>query len=159
VSQNGRVNDRVNDPMPQQRDAGAVIVFDGVCVLCNGWMRFLLRHDRKQRYRFAPMQGDAGRRLLTENGLDPDDPLSFLLVEYDVQNGNAAMPRVSTDSDAVRRVLMGLGGIWRLAAVAAVLPRAVRDPLYRLVARNRYRWFGRHDACQLPDPEQAWRFL
>ncbi len=156
---NEDVNDSVNELAPQQRDTGAVIVFDGVCVLCNGWVRFLLRHDRKQRYRFAPMQGETGRRLLAENGLDPNDPLSFLLVEYDLHNGNAPTPRVSTDSDGVRRVLMGLGGAWRLAAVAAVLPRAVRDPLYRLVARNRYRWFGRHDACLLPDPEQAWRFL
>jgi predicted DCC family thiol-disulfide oxidoreductase YuxK len=158
-SANDRMHDRVHDRMSSQRETGAVIVFDGVCVLCNGWVGFLLRHDRKQRYRFAPMQGDAGRRLLAENGLDPDDPLSFLLVEYDRHQGEAATPRVSTDSDAVGRVLMGLGGAWRLVAVAAVLPRAVRDPLYRLVARNRYRWFGRHDACLLPDPEQAWRFL
>ncbi len=161
MNQNDGMNQNygVNDDVPPQRESGAVIVFDGVCVLCNGWVRFLLRHDRKQRYRFAPMQGEVGRRLLAENGLDPDDPLSFLLVEYDLQRDTASTPRVSTDSDAVRRVLMGLGGAWRLAALAAVLPRAVRDPLYRIVARNRYRWFGRHDACLLPDPEQALRFL
>ncbi len=135
--------------------AGAVIVFDGVCVLCNGWVRFLLRHDHRERYRFAAMQGDAGRRLLTENGLDPDDPASFLLVEYD----RDPAPRVSTDTDAIRRVLTGLGGVWRVAAVSALLPRRLRDRLYRLVARHRYRWFGRHDACMAPDPAQAHRFL
>ncbi len=133
----------------------AVIVFDGVCVLCNGWVGFLLRHDRRERYRFAAMQGATGRRLLADNGLDPDDPLSFLLVEYDLD----VAPRVSTDSEAVRRVLVGLGGIWRLAALSALLPRALRDPLYRLFARNRYRWFGRHDACTVPDAAQAHRFL
>ena len=138
----------------------AVIVFDGVCVLCNGWVRFLLRHDRRERYRFAAMQGDSGRALLVANGLDPDDPVSFLLVEYDLIDRDArASPRVSTDTDAMRRVLMGLGGVWRIAAVTALLPRRVRDPLYRLVARNRYRWFGRHDACPVPDPAQARRFL
>ena len=132
----------------------AVIVFDGVCVLCNGWVRFLLRHNRKQRYRFAAMQGDSGRGLLAAHGLDPDDPASFLLIEYDI----SASPRISTDTDAVRRVLIGLGGAWRLAALFA-LPRWTRDPLYRAVARNRYRWFGRHDVCMVPDPAQAHRFL
>ncbi len=133
----------------------AVIVFDGVCVLCNGWVRFLLRHDHRERYRFAAMQGDSGRALLLANGLDPDDPVSFLLVEYDI----GASPRVSTDTDAMRRVLMGLGGVWHIAALFALLPRRVRDPLYRLIARNRYRWFGRHDACPVPDPAQAHRFV
>lgn len=133
----------------------AVIVFDGVCVLCNGWVRFLLRHDRRKRYSFAAMQGDAGRRLLADNGLDPDDPMSFLLIEYD----HGASPRISTDTDAMRRVLVGLGGAWRLAAAIALLPPALRDLLYRLVARNRYRWFGRRDACLVPEHEQAWRFI
>lgn len=136
-------------------DPRAIIVFDGVCVLCNGWVRFLLRHDHAERYRFAAMQGDAGRRLLADNGLDPDDPVSFLLVEYD--RGPSSC--VSTDTDAMRRVLAGLGGAWRLAAMSALLPRRMRDPLYRGIARNRYRWFGRHDACMVPDPAQTHRFL
>jgi predicted DCC family thiol-disulfide oxidoreductase YuxK len=137
------------------RDPHAVIVFDGVCVLCNGWVDFLLRYDRLQRYRFAAMQGDAGRRLLADNGLDPDDPMSFLLIEYD----RGPAPRISTDSDAVRRVLVGLGGLWRVAALSVLVPRGLRDLLYRLIARNRYRWFGRHDACLVPDAERMKRFL
>lgn len=132
----------------------AIIVFDGVCVLCNGWVRFLLRHDRSRRYVFAAMQGDTGRALLTAHGLDPDDPVSFLLVEYDT--GTTA--RVSVDSDAIRRVLVGLGGLWRVCGLMRCVPRAVRDPLYRLVARYRYRLFGRHDACMLPAPEDVARF-
>lgn len=136
-------------------DTGAVIVFDGVCVLCNGWVRFLLRHDRRRRYRFAAMQGEAGRALLARHGLDPDDPVSFLLVEYDM----GTSPRVSTDTTAIRRVLAGLGGFWRVAHLAALLPGFVRDPLYRLFARNRYRLFGRHDACMVPNEETRARFL
>lgn len=135
--------------MQPDRD-GAVIVFDGVCVLCNGWVRFLLRHDRRGRYRFAAMQGGSGRALLVAHGLDADDPASFLLIE-----GNAAW----TDTDAIVRVLSGLGGAWRLAALLRVLPRGVRDRLYRGFARNRYRMFGRHERCMIPAPEQAARFL
>lgn len=140
----------------KQADAGAaVIVFDGVCVLCNGWVDFLLRHDRVGRYRFAAMQSDAGRALLAAHGLDPDDPASFLLIEHDAD----ARPRVSTNTDAIRRVLAGLGGLWRLAHAIALLPRPLRDPVYRWLARNRYRWFGRHEACSVPTPEHRQRFL
>lgn len=128
---------------------GPVIVFDGICVLCNGWVRFLLKHDRAGRYRFAAMQSDTGRALLAQHGLDPDDPASFLLVD-----GAQAW----TDSDAIRRVLTGLDGVWRLAAVIAAVPRFVLDPLYRWLARNRYRWFGT-TACRVPTDEERARFL
>ncbi len=127
-----------------------VIVFDGVCALCSRWVRFLLRFDRHGRYRFAAMQGTHGRRLMRAHGLDPDDPLSFLLVEH----GHA-----HTDTDAIVRVLAGLGGPWRLAALARLLPRSLRDRGYRWLARNRYRWFGRHGSCYRPSPEQVHRFL
>ena len=133
----------------------AIIVFDGVCVLCNGWVRFLLRHDRCHRYRFAAMQAPAGRALLADNGLDPDDPTSFLLLEHD----RGPVPRVSSGTTAVLRVLVGLGGGWRLFALGRVVPPVLGDPLYRILARNRYRWFGRHDACAVPDPVEASRFL
>jgi predicted DCC family thiol-disulfide oxidoreductase YuxK len=129
---------------------GAVIVFDGVCALCNGWVRFLLRVDRTGRYRFAAMQGTQGSALLRAHGLDPQDPASFLLL--DAQGA-------WTDTDAILRVLAGLGGLWRLSGALRVLPRAWRDAAYRVLARNRYRWFGRHHACPLPAPEQAARFL
>ena len=138
------------------RAGGATIVFDGVCVLCNGWVRFLLRHDRDGRYRFASMQSASGRALLTAHGLDPDDPSSLLLIEHDLPG---VVARASTDTDAVRRVLAGLGGAWRGAHAMALMPRFVRDALYLRLARNRYRWFGRRDTCALPTPDQAARFL
>lgn len=136
-------------------EGGAIIVFDGVCMLCNGWVQFLLRHDRKRRYRFAAMQAPAGCALLAEHGLDPDDPTSFLLIEHD----RGPAPRVSMGVTAIRRVLVGLGGPWRLFAATAVVPRFIGDPLYLMLARNRYRWFGRHDACVVPDPANTSRFL
>lgn len=128
----------------------AVIVFDGVCALCSRWVRFLLRFDRAGRYRFAAMQGRHGRALMHTHGLDPDDPLSFLLLEDGV---------AYTDTDAIIRVLMGLGGIWKLARLARAVPAPLRDRSYRWLARNRYRWFGRHDTCFLPDAATRARFL
>jgi len=138
------------EPGSPESEPGGVIVFDGVCVLCSRWVGFLLRFDHAGRYRFAAMQGAHGRRLLAQHGLDPDDPMSFLLLEGG---------RAWTDSDAILEVLRGLGGPWRLAAALRILPRRWRDAGYRALARNRYRWFGKHDACYLPAPEQAARFL
>lgn len=128
----------------------SIIVFDGVCVLCNGWVKFLLKHDKHERYKFASMQSDAGRALLSKFGLDPDDPNSFLLLEEDAPY---------TDSTAILRVLSGLGGLWRLSKVFAVFPRVMRDPAYRWLAKNRYQWFGKRAACMLPDPASRDRFL
>jgi predicted DCC family thiol-disulfide oxidoreductase YuxK len=130
----------------------AVIVFDGVCLLCSRWVRFLLEHDRAARYRFAAMQSDSGRALLLAHGLDADSPLSFLLVE----DG-----RGHTDSDAIARVLHGLDRRrWCLLSRAMLLvPRWLRDPSYRFVARHRYRIFGQSRSCFVPTPEQRERFM
>lgn len=136
--------------MCPETDPRPVIVFDGVCVLCNGWVKFLLRHDRHARYRFAAMQTTSGRALLAANGLDADDPASFLLVGHG---------RAWSDTEAIIQVVGGLGGAWRLVKLLRVLPKSLRDRLYRAVARNRYRWFGRHDRCLLPPEEHAGRFL
>ncbi len=141
-----------SDHPPAQVDPAVpdVVVFDGVCVLCSGWVHFLLRHDQRGRYRFAAMQTPAGRALLQAHGLDPDDPLSLLLVQGD---------HARRDSDAVIAVLTGLGGPWRLAGALRLLPRPLRDVGYRWLARNRYRWFGRREACLLPPDHVRDRFL
>ena len=126
------------------RSDGAVIVFDGVCVLCNGWVRFLLRYDRKARYRFAAMQS-GGARVLSNASL------SFLLVDE---------AGAWTDTDAIGRVLHGLDGGWRVVAkMLLAVPRGWRDRGYRLTARNRYRWFGRRAQCRVPEPAELDRFL
>jgi len=129
----------------------SILVFDGVCVLCSHWVGFVLRHDRRRLYRFAAMQTPTGRELLVSHGLDPDDPKSFLLFEQG---------RSYTDTDAIVRVLKSFGGVWRVAAaLLAIVPRFVRDPLYRWIARNRYRLFGKHDVCIVPSVQSADRFL
>lgn len=130
---------------------GPIIVFDGVCVLCNGWVRFLLRHDRHARFRFAAMQTDAGRALLARHGLDADDPASFLLIDEG---------RAFTDTDAIARVLSALGMPWTAAAaLVRIAPRTIRDRAYRIIARHRYRLFGRHAACALPPDSARIRFI
>jgi predicted DCC family thiol-disulfide oxidoreductase YuxK len=129
----------------------SILVFDGVCVLCSHWVSFVLRHDRRGLYKFAAMQTTTGRTLLLDHGIDPDDPNSFLLFEQG---------RGYTDTDAIVRVLRSFGGPWKIAsALLAVVPRSMRDRMYRWTARNRYRLFGRHDVCIVPSAQNAHRFL
>ncbi|KQW41193.1 MULTISPECIES: thiol-disulfide oxidoreductase DCC family protein [unclassified Roseateles] len=127
-----------------------IIVFDAQCLLCNGWVQFILRHNRAASFRFASMQGAVGQRLLAAEGLKPEGLQTLLLVDG---------PRAWQHTAAILRVLDGLGWPWRLAWITWLVPGFVRDPLYRWVARNRYRWFGRSDVCLRPAPEHAARFL
>jgi len=129
---------------------GKVIVFDGVCFLCSRSVAFVLARDRQKQFRFATLQSTSGRALLIRHGLDPEDPDSFLLAD-----GAAGYE----NSDAIIRVVTALGGAWRLAALFRLVPRLLRDRLYRWIARNRYRWFGRREACMVPSPEMQGRFL
>ena len=129
----------------------AIIVFDGVCVLCSRWTRFVLRFDRARHFRLAAMQTQAGRDLLRGNGLDPDDPSTFVVID----DGKAY-----TESTALLQVLSRFAWPWRLiAAMLRVLPRSLRDAGYRMIARNRYQWFGRTALCVVPVPEQRTRFI
>jgi predicted DCC family thiol-disulfide oxidoreductase YuxK len=131
--------------------ADSVIVFDGVCMLCSRWVDFVLRRDPHGRYKFAAMQTASGRALLIEHGIDPDDPLSFLLLEDN---------KGYTDTDAIVRILRSFGpGCKFIALLVSIVPRFVRDPLYRWIARNRYRMFGRRAACRVPTADIADRFL
>ena len=127
-----------------------LIVFDGTCVLCSSWVAFVLRRDARTRFRFATTQSSTGRALLTANGFEAKNPSTFLFVE----EGGA-----SAESDAVIRMFRAFGGAWRIAALARVVPKPVRDAVYRWVARNRYRWFGRRKECFLPSAADRDRLL
>jgi len=137
-------------------DANPIILYDGVCGLCNRLVQFLLRHDKRKHLRFASLQSDFAGAVLRRHGLDPKDLDTFHFVEnYDRQD-----ERVFDRSDAVLKAGRALGGVWAmLASVASIFPRALLDQLYRLVARNRYRVFGKFESCMLPDPSQRNRFL
>lgn len=127
-----------------------IVLFDGVCNLCNGSVRFLLRRDRRRRFRFAALQSAAGRGLLEQHGL-PTGTLDTIVV---LEGGRARV-----QSDAALHLARRLPWPWPVLAVFTPLPRPLRDALYAFVARHRYRWFGRTESCMLPTPEVADRFL
>jgi len=127
-----------------------VVVFDAKCLLCNGWVKFLLKHDRRQMLRFASIQSAHGLRLLARAGLQVDGLQTLLVLQGD---------RSWQHTAAIFRVLHALGWPWRLAWVAWLVPAMLRVAAYRAVAQNRYRLFGRSEACFLPTPEQRERFL
>ena len=127
-----------------------IVVFDAQCLLCNGWVRFLLQHDRTGRIRFASMQGVTRRQLLADAGLSVQGLQTLLVVDG---------ARSWQHTAAILRVLHALGWPWRLAWLGWLVPAPLRDALYRWVARNRYRIWGRSESCMLPTPETAARFL
>ena len=139
-----------DDPGPE----GPIILFDGVCNLCAGAVRFIIPRDRSGRFRFAALQSEAGRRILARTGMTPpesgESPPSLVLVA----NG-----RAHVRSGAALRIAAGLGRAWPLLAVLLVIPTPLRDLAYRFVARNRYRWFGKETACDVPRIDEAWRFI
>lgn len=126
----------------QQLDSNArIIVFDGICNVCSGGVRFLERHRIEPPFKLIPMQSAEGKGLLEQFGIDTEDPTTFLVLDRGL---------VLTQSDASIHVMTAIGGPWRLVVVARLIPRRCRDWLYRLLARNRYRWFGRRSTCYLP---------
>ena len=131
-------------------DAGPIVLFDGVCNLCDAFVLFVIDHDRRSRFRFAALQSDAARATLERAGQVGELPDSVVLVDG---------RRVYTRSDAALRVVRSLGLPWSLLVVLLVVPRFLRDPIYDWVARNRYRWFGRQTACRVPTAELRGRFL
>ncbi len=126
-----------------------VVLFDGVCKLCNGSVNFILPRDRKGRLKLAPLQSDYGRAVLKQHGKNPDAMDSMMLLEG---------KRLTVKSTAVIRISKYLGGAWPLCMIALVIPPFIRDFIYDIIAKNRTRWFGKYDTCRLPDPEFEDRF-
>ena len=126
-----------------------VIFFDGVCGMCNRFVDLDLRADRRDVFRFAPIQGETARALLPPLAGDPREWSMVYLDERGLHD----------QSDASLEVYRRLGGAWRLLGLLRFVPRAIRTPAYRLIARNRYRWFGRRDTCRVPTAEEKARFL
>lgn len=135
----------------EEPDMDPVVVFDGVCNLCNRWVNFLLVHDLDRVFKFAAIQSRTGAALLRAHGESPVDPQTLLLIEEGVCYKQTA---------AILRIARALRWHWRLlAALARLVPGPLRDGLYNVVARNRYRVFGKRDACTAPAPEAIDRFL
>lgn len=133
--------------------ANAVLLYDGVCGLCNHLVHFVLKHDRRAQFRFASLQSAYAIRILQPQDFDPHD----LDTVYVVQVSGL---RISARSDAVIFVLRELGGLWAaVGVVLGILPKSLRDWGYGVVARRRYRVFGKYESCPLPDKKYQDRFL
>ena len=133
--------------------SSTIILFDGVCNLCSGVVRFVIARDPHARFRFAALQSDAARRACAEVGATPPaavDPDTIIVI---------ADGRALERSDAALAIASRLPFPWPMFGVFRILPRALRDWLYRFVAKNRYRWFGESDTCMMPTPELRARFL
>ena len=127
-----------------------VILFDGVCNFCNSAVNFTLKRNTKADIRFAPMQSDAGLKLLQQYHLPVDDMQSFVFIE----NGVAYK-----QSTAALKVCRHLSGLWPLCYGFIIVPKFIRDGIYNWIAKNRYKWFGVKQACMIPSPEVRARFL
>ena len=127
-----------------------VLLFDGVCNLCNGSVQWVLRHDARAQFRFAALQSDTGQALLRRFGLDSAQLDTVVLVDGD---------RIFLRSDAPLEVARRLGGGWALLYIFKLLPLPLRNAVYDWVARHRYRWFGRQESCMLPRAEWKGRFV
>ena len=127
-----------------------IVLFDGVCNLCNGSVQFILKRDRNKKFLFGSLQGKTGQEYLRKYHLPTDQFHSFMLIEANV---------LYTRSTAVLRVLKHLGRGWQLLYVFIFLPQVLRDGLYKLIATNRYRLFGKKDACRVPTVEEREQFL
>ena len=121
-----------------------LMLFDGVCHLCDASVRFILRHDAAGKIKFAPIQSPLGRALYAEHGLDPEAPSAMLFLT----------PRGAFQaSDAALEIARTLGGAWKAALLFKPVPRLLRDAAYYFIASNRYRWFGKDESCMMPTPE------
>lgn len=127
-----------------------IILFDGVCNFCNGAVNFVLKQDKKGIFLFAPLQSQAGQKLLEQYQLTTQDFDSFVLIENE---------KLFTKSSASLRVMQRLPWYWKWTQAFRIIPKFLRNAVYDLIAKNRYQWFGKKDACMIPTPEMRNRFL
>jgi predicted DCC family thiol-disulfide oxidoreductase YuxK len=127
-----------------------LILFDGVCNLCNGFVQFVIKRDPEGKFRFASLQSDFGRSQLIRHNINPDSLHSIIVIDRDFARQR---------SDAALHIARHLGGPWKLLAVFRFLPRFLRDAGYNLIASHRYGMFGRKDSCMIPTPDLKERFI
>ncbi|MFN2516779.1 MAG: thiol-disulfide oxidoreductase DCC family protein [Pyrinomonadaceae bacterium] len=133
----------------------AIVLYDGVCGLCNRLNQFLLKRDTHDHFRFASLQSKFAQDLLQRHGADARDlDTVYVAIDYGLPT-----ERLLARSDAILHLLAKLNGIWKWTQLGRILPKALRDEIYKLVARNRYRVFGKHESCPLPEPKHREKFL
>lgn len=127
-----------------------IILFDGVCNLCNSTVQRVIENDVKNLFRFASLQSDFGQKFLEENNLSKDEFQSLILLDGE---------KFYTKSDAVLRIGRELEGIYKLSGLLFVFPKFIRNTVYDFVAKNRYKWYGKRESCWLPTPELKEKFI
>jgi len=142
-------------PVPRGPEGAHLVLYDGVCGLCSRLLQFLYQHDRRAVFAFAPLQSAVGRTMVRRFGGNPDELASF----HVVANYRADHPQMFSRSSAALFVAGELGWPWKMAVLMRILPASILDHVYNVVARNRYRVFGRYDQCVMPRPEFRDRFI
>ena len=128
----------------------SLILFDGVCNFCNSSVNFVIDHDKKNIFKFASLQSDAGQNIFKDNDLPSNEFNTFLLLERN---------KLYDKSTAALKVTRNLGGLWKQLYVFIIVPPFIRNFFYNLIARNRYKWFGKKDSCRIPTPEERAKFI
>lgn len=136
--------------MTSQEDK-KIILFDGVCNLCNSSIQFVIKHDKKNVYKFAALQSDVAKLLLHERGINSSQIDSIILIDPNIA--------YYTKSTAALEIGKSFGGAWRLLGVFQWIPKPIRDQIYDFVAKKRYSWFGKQNECMIPTPELKAKFL
>ncbi|UOB17439.1 thiol-disulfide oxidoreductase DCC family protein [Abyssalbus ytuae] len=129
-----------------------LILFDGVCNLCNSSVQFVIKHDKNDVFRFAALQSDIGKKMTEDRGIDTSKTDSIILIDPD--------SAYYIKSDAAIEIMNEFGGLWKVMNVFKyILPTVVRNFIYDLIARNRYKWFGKKESCMIPTPELKAKFI
>ena len=132
------------------KENNSIILFDGVCNLCNNSVHFIIKRDKKKRFLFTSLQSDAARDILLQFQLKNSEIDSILFIE----NG-----KIYQKSDAILKIVKHLNGIWKISYGFIIIPKFIRDYVYIIIAKNRYRWFGKREVCMIPTKELQTRFL
>lgn len=127
-----------------------IILFDGICNLCCGWVQFIIKHDSKAKFSFASIQSESGKRILNTLGINPENPETIIFIKDN---------RSFVESDAVLSILRELDGIWSAFYGFILIPKSIRNFIYRFIAKRRYRLFGKRNICLLPDEKHQKRFI
>ena len=127
-----------------------IILFDGICNLCDGAVQFVIKHDPENQFLFASLQSEAGQRLLKQYKLSVENFNSFILIQDE---------KVYNKSTGALKVARQIKGVWSWLYIFIIIPAFIRDAVYAWIAQNRYKWFGKKEACMIPTPELKARFL
>ena len=130
-------------------DNKPILLFDGICNYCNKWVNFIIRHDKKKKFRFAALQSEAGKKLIKEYNISEKEESAVLIYN----------DKIYLKSSTGLHILYHLGGIYSLAFIFILVPEYIRDFYYDIIARNRYKWWGKRNECRIPAEDEKERFL